>query len=86
MQYERLTLLPDVLPTEEERLEAMREVARDADDLGRVPAPLTLRARALEAHPELSEGDPHFEILYDPITFQVLAAFGGGEGPSTIER
>ncbi len=81
MEYTRFILLEDVALTDAERMEAIGEIARDQDDLGRVVASPSLRARTLELHPELSEETEKFHVLFDPITFQVLAAFPGDVSP-----
>lgn len=69
-----------VVPTEDERREAAEAIANGAegiDDVNNILAPASLQKRVLELHPRMipavTSGEA--DILYDPFTFQVIAAF-----------
>jgi hypothetical protein len=69
-----------VVPTEQERKEAAQAIANGAegvDEVNNILAPPSLQKRVLELHPRMisAVNSGKADILYDPFTFQVLAAF-----------
>jgi hypothetical protein len=73
-------LTTEVVPTEDERREASEAIANGAegvDDVNNILAPASLQKRVLELHPRMIPvvASGQADILYDPFTFQVIAAF-----------
>lgn len=76
----KLKITTGVVPTEEERKEAADAIANGAegvDEVNNILAPTSLQNRVLEHSPGIAPMvmSGKVDILYDPFTFQVIAAF-----------
>jgi hypothetical protein len=75
-----MKIVTDVLITEEEKQEVAQVIAEGAEAVdreGNILAPPNLTRRVLESHPNISSQVKagKVDILYDPLTFQVIAGF-----------
>lgn len=76
----KIKITTGVVPTEVERNEAAVAIANGAegvDEVNNILAPTSLQRRVLEHHPGIAPlvVSGQVDILYDPFTFQVIAAF-----------